>query len=144
MEERTAWKDEKSLPILLSMDCADHVWRKIEVRWDSGSSSLCSHLCVMFDGERRQPLITAGGQVVFHLISNFYLHNLFSQKDSVMYIQTYNRENLISFYKTVIHHRWSWFKPEFDLALIQTLTPMQETVCLDVLGNIAIQKCCYA
>jgi len=54
-----------------------------------------------------------------------------NNSSDVMYIQSWNKEKLISFYKIVIHHQWEWYTGDFDLALIQTLTPLRNTICLN-------------
>ena len=53
----------------------------------------------------------------------------------VMYIQSLDTGKLISFYKIVLHHQWKWYSGEFDLALIQTITPLDNTVCLNSKGT---------
>jgi len=49
----------------------------------------------------------------------------------VLYIKSWDTERLISFYKIVIHHQWKWYSGEYDLALVQTITPLDSTVCLN-------------
>ena len=58
-----------------------------------------------------------------------------ANSSDVLYIKSWDAEKLISFYKIVIHHQWKWYSGDYDLALIQTITPLESTICLNNIGK---------
>ena len=68
------------------------------------------------------------------LLESMDLTNL----SEVLYIKSWDTEKLISVYKMVIHHQWEWYSGVFDLALIQTITPMANTICLNNKGRMCL------